>query len=72
MSKVTSGTVENGRMTLEQVFRHALDVFETPELTAKWLTTPNLYLGCSPLLALLQGRIEEIDQQLGRIEWGVY
>ncbi|MCO5239713.1 MAG: MbcA/ParS/Xre antitoxin family protein [Chitinophagaceae bacterium] len=61
-------------MLLADVFSYGLDVFEDKDRLTAWLKRPSKALGDKPpidMMDTLYG-IQEVKNELGRIEYGVY
>jgi putative toxin-antitoxin system antitoxin component (TIGR02293 family) len=61
-------------ISLAEVYTHGFDVFGSEEKFKKWLNVPNRALGMVTPFSLLQTQFgrQEVQNVLGRIEWGVY
>ncbi len=59
---------------LAKVFAHAEDVLESPVSASQWLRIPNRALGGDIPLELLDTNVgaAQVDEILGRIEYGLY
>lgn len=67
-------TISEKLISLAEVYTHGFDVFGSEDGFIEWLNHPNRALGMVTPFSLLQtqyGR-QEVQNILGRIEWGVY
>jgi putative toxin-antitoxin system antitoxin component (TIGR02293 family) len=67
-------TISEKLISLAEVYTHGFDVFGSENTFIEWLNAPNRALGMVTPFSLLQtqyGR-QEVQNVLGRIEWGVY
>jgi putative toxin-antitoxin system antitoxin component (TIGR02293 family) len=67
-------TISEKLIALAEVYTHGFDVFGSEDVFIQWLNHPNRALGMVTPFSLLQtqyGR-QEVQDILGRIEWGVY
>ena len=69
------GLMESDRLfRLARIFAHAVAVFESEEKARDWLETENRALGGEKPFELLDTDIgaQEVDDVLGRIEYGIF
>jgi len=67
-------TISEKLISLAEVYTHGFDVFGSEDTFIKWLNAPNRALGMVTPFSMLHtqyGR-QEVQNVLGRIEWGVY
>jgi putative toxin-antitoxin system antitoxin component (TIGR02293 family) len=67
-------TISEKLISLAEVYTHGFDVFGSEHTFIEWLNAPNRALGMVTPFSMLQtqyGR-QEVQNILGRIEWGVY
>ncbi len=67
-------TISEKLISLAEVYTHGFEVFGSEKEFIEWLNVPNRALGSVTPFSMLQthyGR-QEVQQVLGRIEWGVY
>jgi len=67
-------TISEKLISLAEVYTHGFDVFGSEPTFIEWLNAPNRALGMVTPFSMLQtqyGR-QEVQNVLGRIEWGVY
>jgi putative toxin-antitoxin system antitoxin component (TIGR02293 family) len=67
-------TISEKLISLAEVYTHGFDVFGSEHTFIEWLNAPNRALGMVTPFSMLHSQYgrQEVQNVLGRIEWGVY
>jgi uncharacterized protein (DUF2384 family) len=54
------------------ILAKGIDTFEDAEQFGRWLRSPSRVLNRSPMMCLVDGDLQSVEDELARIEYGVF